>query len=146
MERIIVSIPHTGTRFLKERLGIEKHIHTTITWESLISEVRDKEIISPLRNPCDCWKSTIRRWLQPDVPDNWFRFISAWYMMHALTLVMTVEFIPVDLKKDNKYGITDWTPITGEEDRHNIVAPNVCLQMIYELPFVKQFYTWRKKK
>ena len=79
--------------------------------------VEGKEIIAPLRDPISCWASTVRRWLKPKDKVNLPNFIRAWYMMHALTLVREVNFIPVDLKLENKYGITDWTPIGGEAGR-----------------------------
>jgi len=141
---LVVSIPHTGTRFLKARLGITEHIHTIVYWDSLMREVNKYDhIVAPLRDPSAVWQSTYRRWLKPDAHDNLHRFIAAWYMMHALTLVRDVDFIPVDLKLDPR--ITDWEPVTGELERNNKIKPNLCLMSIYALPFVAQYYSIRPK-
>lgn len=138
MDNIIVSIPHTGTRFLKERLGIDKHIHTIVDWDSLMREIEGKYIIAPLRNPKDVWMSDVRRWLKWDAEDNVSRFVAAWYVMHALTLFRDIDFIPVDLQQDDR--ITDWTPVSGELDRNNKKHPQICLRRIYALPFVERYY------
>ena len=138
MDEIIVSIPYTGTRFLKERLGIDKHVHTIVDWNSLTREIEGKHIIAPLRNPKDVWASDVRRWLKWDAEDNIPRFVAAWYVMHTLTLIRDVDFIPVDLQQDNR--ITDWTPVSGELERNNKKHPQICLRRIYALPFVGKYY------
>jgi hypothetical protein len=32
---IIFSLLHTGTRFLKERLGIDEHVHASSGWQGM---------------------------------------------------------------------------------------------------------------
>lgn len=34
-EPIIFSLLHTGTRFLKERLGIDEHVHASSGWQGM---------------------------------------------------------------------------------------------------------------
>jgi len=140
LDRIIVSVPYTGTRFLKERLGVNEHIHTVVSWDALVERLEGKEIIAPLRNPYDVWGSTIRRWVKLDHDTHIPNFISAWYVMHALTLIKKITFIPVDLKIDPTGEIKDWTKVTGEKDRHNKKYYPISLRGIYLLPFVKKYY------
>ena len=136
---VVVSIPYTGTRFLKTRLRILRHVHTTCSWQQITSEVADYNIIAPLRDPKDCWDSATRRWRDLTTPFDVSRFIQGWMMMHAVTLWRQVDFIPVDLQHDKR--ITDWTPI-GDTDpgKATRYEPAIDLKFIYELPFVKQYY------
>ena len=139
MQEIVVSIPYSGTRFLKERLGITEHVHTIIFgWDALIRETEGKKLVAPLRDPKAVWESTVRRYNRWDATDNIPIFFTAWFMMHALSVIRDIEFIPVDLQISDR--ITDWTPIGGEEDMCNTKCYPMCLRRIYSLPFVKQFY------
>lgn len=144
MEPIIVSIPHTGTRFLCERLGVEKRVHTHSKWESLYSQVEGKHIIAPLRNPPDVWESWARRKNPPGTehsakmePFPYATFFSAWYNMHTLDMMFDVDFICVDKCEDHR--ITDWSPV-GHGDKGTVVRPATELRPLYYLPFVRRHY------
>jgi hypothetical protein len=141
---ILVSIPYTGTRFLKERLGLKRTTHTTANWESLLGLVKGRKIIAPLRDPKSCWRSTVRRMTNTNTRDfkNVAGFFKAWYQMHSLTLLYDVDFIPVDLRQDSR--IQDWEPVGNDDRGENEKAPDVHLRELYELPFVKQFYSLGK--
>jgi hypothetical protein len=152
-EAIIVSIPHTGTRFLKERLGIEKSVHTHSKWESLYKQVEGKQIIAPLRHPNDVWESWARRKNPPGTgrkahdsvmePFPYATFFSAWYNMHTLDMMFDVDFICVDKCDDPR--ITDWTPV-GDGDKGSVVRPATELLPLYYLPFVRSRYgSWQKE-
>jgi len=134
---IIVSVPHTGTRFLKKRLGIKDHIHTVALWEHLLEKTEGRTIISPLRNPVSVWRSTTRRWVTPDIPLDTHSFLRSWYMLHALSLVRDIDFIAIDKQQDER--ITDWAPV-GKGDEGRAVHPDIDLKPLYELPFIKEFY------
>ena len=138
--RIIVSVPHTGTRFLAERLGIKDRVHTVFPWENILKKVEGKKIIAPLRRPRDAWKSKIRRMNPELLAENTVGWFNSWYMLHALSLVKEIDFIPVDLKQDPR--ITDWTPVTGEGHLNNteFLDVGINLRKLYDLPFVKRFY------
>jgi len=140
-EPIIVSIPHTGTRFLQERLGVEKYVHTHSKWDSLYKRVKDKKIIAPLRNPPDVWKSWARRKNPKTEPFPYAMFFSAWYNMHTLDMLFDVDFICVDKCADER--ITDWTPI-GTGDYGPYSKPLIELRPLYYLPYVRQRYgSWQ---
>ena len=145
-EQIIISIPHTGTRFLQERLGIEAQAHhTTGNWTSLRRRVEGKQIISPLRAPPDVWKSWARRHefkSHSGEPFPYARFFSAWYVMHTLDMLFYVDFICVDKREDPR--IKDWERI-GHHDTGCEGLPVIDLRPLYFLPFVKKHYRSPRK-
>jgi len=134
---IIVSIPHTGTRFLRRRMRTKRYIHVTEPWDKLVETLTGREVISPLRSPQSVWRSYSRRWVDPDSPIDTIGFINNWYTMHTLTLFFDIDFIPVDLQQDKR--ITDWSPI-GERDAGDAVHPDIDLSKVYQLPFVQKWY------
>jgi len=134
MESIIVSIPHTGTRFLQERLGVEKSVHTISKWSSLYNQVEGKQIFAPLRHPTDVWVSWARR--KKD-PFPYAEFFSAWYLMHTLDMLFDVDFICLDKRDDPR--ITDWAPI-GHDDPGSPGLPLIELRPLFFLPFVNRHY------
>ncbi len=136
MSAIIVSIPYTGTRFLKKHLNIQESVHTYTPWTRLLELVDGRTIIAPLRDPAKNWTSWARRWTD-ELLDHQIRvFVQSWYTMHALTLICDVDFIPVDLQQDDR--ITDWTPI-GDEDTGSLVY-KFRTDFLYNLPFVQKYY------
>lgn len=135
MEPIIVSIPHTGTRFLQERLGVEKSVHTISKWSSLYHQVEGKQIIAPLRHPNNVWGSWARR--KKD-PFPYAEFFSAWYLMHTLDMLFDVDFICLDKRDDPR--ITDWTPL-GHDGPGPYGLPLIELRPLFFLPFVNRHYS-----
>ena len=133
-DQIIVSIPHTGTRFLQARLGVEKSVHTISKWDSLYNQVKDKQIIAPLRSPPVVWKSWARR---KKAPFPYAEFFSAWHNMHALDLLFEVDFICLDKRDDPR--IADWEPI-GQDDPGPYGLPLIELRPLYFLPFVRRHF------
>lgn len=135
-QQIIVSVPHTGSRFLQARLGINGMIHTKSDWEYILFRTQGRQVVTPLRSPLDNWLSWSRkaRELQMQHVAEWY---DCWYKLHALSQITTIDFICVDKRTDPR--ITDWTPVG-----HNATANNVhalpTLKFIYELPFVKAYY------
>jgi hypothetical protein len=141
---IIVSIPHTGTRFLKERLGIDAHVHTSTNWDAVYRQARNRQVIAPLRKPTDVWRSWCRRRDDGD-PLRWApHFFSAWYIMHALDMLFDVDFICVDKQDDPR--IDDWEPFGGSDQSHaGWKLHRVDLRVLYKLPFVYNNYVWGQK-
>lgn len=140
---IIVSIPHTGSRFLRERLGIEEIIHTELSWRELVNKTAGLgDLVSPLKPPMAVLKSAVRR-TPPELAFDQAGWIHNWYMMHALSMIRTINFI--DLLAQDDPRITDWSPV-GHNDGGNRPMyddrpmPDMDLGRIYELPFVKRRY------
>ncbi len=138
---ICVSIPHTGTRFIQKRLRTRYVTHTTAAWDSILELCKDRYIIAPLRDPKACWASTVRRMKEPNDPEHLSKFYQAWYTMHALSLIREIDFIPVDLKQDPR--ITDWEVVGSDDLTINDKAPGIYFKSIYQLPFVKKYYSFK---
>lgn len=142
MTDLIVSIPHTGSRFLRERLGIEEIVHTERNWHDLINKTAGHHLIAPLRNPMSVLSSAVRRTPPELIMFDEAGWIHNWYMMHALTLIRQVDFIVLEHESDPR--ITDWSPVghndDGERPIYNRPLPPMDLGKIYELPFVVAAY------
>lgn len=141
---IIVSIPHSGTRFLKKRLGIEEHVHTHTNWNTLLKRVRGRTIISPLRNPDAVWRSWCRRRNVELDKFPLIEFAAGWYVMHTLAQMFEVDFIPVDKQEDRR--IRDWSKV-GDRDESAALwkAHRIDLRALYKLPYVQEHYgSWAR--
>lgn len=136
-EKLIVSVPHCGTRFLKERLGIEKHIHTTSRWDSLHKACAGKELIVPLRNPVDVWRSWCRRNNPHMFP--YAQFYLAWGALQMLDLTYSLDVICIDKQEDQR--ISDWGKV-GDEDasRANWNLLKVDQRHLQLLPIITRHY------
>lgn len=141
---IIVSIPHTGTRFLKDRLGIEEHVHTNANWVRILERVNGKRIVSPLRSPYQVWRSWCRRRDEPSI-NNWVgHFFASFYQMHALDQMFDIDFVCVDKREDER--IEDWSRVgDGDPDHVKWKLHRVDLRVLYKIPFVNEHYaSWRE--
>ena len=140
---IIVSIPHTGTRFLKERLGIEDHVHTHTNWNALWKQIHNRSLIAPLRNPTSVWRSWCRRRDDGDVLRWAPHFFASWYVMHTLDQMLDVEFVCIDKQEDQR--ITDWGKVGDADQSHaGWKLHRVDLRVLYKIPFVQRHYpSWR---
>lgn len=134
---IIVSVPHSGTRFLKRRLDIEDHIHIGPDWDILLERVRDRHIVVPLRSPSDIWRSWCRRNTAEKFPYS--QFFVAWGCLHALDQLCELDVICIDKREDQR--ISDWSEV-GNEDAGvaNWKLLKVDLRPLYEVPIVKRHY------
>ena len=141
MTDIIVSIPHTGSRFLRERLGIDEIVHTERNWHDLINKTAGHYLISPLRDPVSVLRSAVKR-TPPELAFDIAGWIHNWYMMHALTRIRHIDFIVIAQQADPR--ITDWTPVGHDDDGERPIYdrpyPAIDLGKIYELPFVDGVY------
>lgn len=138
--KIIVSVPHTGTRFLQDRLGVEKYVHTHSNWVHLHERIHDKQIIAPLRKPKDVWRSWCRRRDGgQDVLDWAQHFFAAWYVLHTIDQLYDVDFICVDKRDDER--IEDWSSVGEDEKSHPLWKHHRAdLRVIYKIPFVHRHY------
>lgn len=139
---IIVSVPHTGTRFLKKRLGIEDHIHSNSNWEKLWDTIDGRYVIAPLRSPPTVWRSWCRRHANRD-PLEWVgHFMAGWFALNALDQMIDVDMICVDKQEDPR--IDDWQPVGEFEGRPtDWKLHKVDLRTLYNLPIVYRNYGGR---
>jgi hypothetical protein len=139
-EAVILSVPHTGTRFLKERLGIEHHVHANSGWMGMYDFCLDREAIYvPLRRPHEVWRSWCRRHYGRE-PLEWAgQFFAGWFNVNALSKLFPVEFIAVD--RPGHPLIDDWTRVGQFEGRATDWKLHKCdLRIIYTLPYIVDIY------
>lgn len=134
---IVVSVPYTGTRFLRERFGTKLSVHTFTPWDRLLEIIQGHKVVVPLRRPEDNWQSWARRWRQDEPIDHQIgEFNRSWYKLGMLDQVMELDLIPVDLQEDSR--IQNWDPV-GKEDSGDNKHP-YDVSHLYELRFIKKYY------
>lgn len=134
---IIASIPYSGTRFLKERLGVDDHVHFTLDWGRVWGNTEGRSIIVPLRQPVEMWRSWCRRHDPKNFPyEQWFL---AWGKLHALDQMTDLDVICVDKQDDHR--ITDWSKVGHDDNsRADWQLKKVDLREVYALPIVHRHY------
>ncbi len=147
----ILSVPHTGSRTLHSVLNCP-YVHTHSkgrdpgAQEELVRRVIEgKQIVTPLRDPEDVWRSWTNRH-NPDTPNPAKHFKRAWELLETYAQEYDLHFITIDRpERDAQLGELlgykpelDW-PAVGhfESDKPPVEAD---LSWIYELPMIKQFY------
>lgn len=135
---IIVSVPHSGTRFLKKRLDVRDNAHTTLPWGRLWEWCSmEREIIVPLREPADVFRSWCRRNNPKSFPYG--EFFMAWGQLHALDQMIELDVICVDQCSDPR--ITDWTQEGhGDGAYAGWKLHKADLRPVYKLPIVERHY------
>ena len=137
---MILSVPHSGTRFLMERLGDTEFAHTTWGWDMIwakLEKSQHEEPIVPMRDPFEVWRSWCRRNKADAFP--YADFFLAWGKLHALDQMMELDVICVDKKEDPR--IDDWSNIGNGDANHSDWKLIRCdLRHLYELPIVKRHY------
>lgn len=133
MSRVVVSVQHTGSRFLCERLGIHTNdiIHTNQPLTSVIEKIDGRDIITPLRHPKDVWHSWCKR---GKADSNLFLF--SWARLNTLCFLTPIDFIAVDKQEDSR--ITDWTKVCHNPKEAE--CPEVDLRGIMKMPFIRGHY------
>lgn len=139
MDKIIVSVAGSGTRFLSDRLGIRGNIHSAAHWDTLIEQVNGKKIYTPLRDPYKVWLSWCKRWRKAKESVPVEQFFASWFNLHALSLIYNIDFVNIEAQDDPR--ITNWTPI-GKTEPCECTVPPIRLGPIYGLPFVKSSFSW----
>lgn len=139
---IIVSVPHSGTRFLMRRLNVEAHIHANANWTQLWERVEGRQIVVPLRKPSDVWRSWCRR--HPEDVLKWAgSFFVSWAVLHTLDQMCELDVICVDKCDDPR--IDDWKPI-GDKDGSAAgwKLHKADLRSLHKLPIVERYFgSWQ---
>ena len=113
-DRLIVSVPHSGTRFFRDRLNWRHHRHTFGYFDVLLKEIEEYggKVLIPLRHPQDVLKSWASR--QKNYQYQWLsQFAIAWAYADWIARVYDAEVWQIE-KQDHPL-ITDWTPV-GDKD------------------------------
>ena len=133
MSPVIVSVQHTGSRFLADRLGIEPAhiIHTYTEVSQVLSRLEGREVISPLRHPQSVWESWCKRGRA-----DYATFMYSFFTLGALASIHPVDFIAVDKQEDSR--ISDWSKV-GHDSRESTCI-DVDLSPLRMIPFVRDNY------
>ena len=135
MTSVIVSVQHTGSRFLAERLDIDKSniIHTFTELSQVVKDIQGRKILSPIRRPKDVWES----WCKRGRP-NYAKFMYSFFTLGALASMYPVDFIAVDKQEDSR--IDDWSKVC--HDNREIECPVVDLSPLKMIPFIRDSYDY----
>lgn len=144
---VVLSVPHTGTRFAKRLLEQRcrvRPVHVTDADDVIRSHVDNADlVVCPTRNPDACW----RGWLKRRHGDDQ-EFAAAWQSLQAWSDDLSPHWLPVDVPGREAYRQqlecavgstlpTDWRPVGAQPD---IPGHHPCPRSVYELPVVQQFY------
>ena len=154
---MILSVPHTGTRFLIALTGYDHtHSYEYKSPQQIRDLNGDEILISPLRDPRKVYGTWAARYrdghswvMDPDHPKS---MESAWKGLAALDKELDIIYIPVDSPGrslqlrllSDKMGVplrTNWAPVAQfRPGRERPEPPARDLSWIYELPMVRQWY------
>jgi len=154
---MILSVPHTGTRFLAQLTGYDHmHSYEYKTPQQVMSDNGGEVLISPLRDPRKVYGTWSARYkdgnswvMDPSHPKS---MESAWKGLAALDKELDIIYIPVDSPGrslqlrllSDKMGVplrTNWDPVAQfRPGRERPEPPARDLSWIYELPMVRQWY------
>lgn len=133
-DAVIVSIPFSGTRYLRQALSIPKCVHTYVPPNRLMEYIGGAtRFVVPLRDPKENWKSWARRWPEGKPWDKriaeferaWMGM--AWFLQCYEAEVLTIDDFP---KSD--------IPMIGKEDEGNN-SYLYDVSHIYKYDFVKEY-------
>ena len=134
---VIVSVPHTGTRFLKSHFNAD-HVHTMYPWNELLERLEGYDhLIVPLRHPKEVWESWCRRdkFNNPHRIAIWY---ACWWNLHALSLVTDLDVICIDKKDDER--IKDWKIVGHDPGYSKYARVDIALSTLWHLPIVAENY------
>ena len=150
---IIISVPHTGTVFLREVLYCNYFHCDDLTPEKLAETVEGKIVVSPLRDPVDVWRSWVKRegtGLQlprERFTENWKRLaqMDRDYDVHYVCVdrperdeqLRVVEKKLSDPRRISKRLHTDWKPLNSVSGE---VSEKPEIDWVYELDPVRKYY------
>jgi hypothetical protein len=135
----IISIPYTGTHFIKnllESAGLKVRARHVEAWEPT-----PDLIIAPIRNPLDVYIS----WISNERDQDFFK---KWKDFNKMFEEQNLFILPIDTEDRDCYlaelssvlGVklkTDWKPINQKVRRG---VETVDLSEVYSLPVVRKFY------
>lgn len=135
---IVISVPHSGTNFVKERMNAQLAIHTWIDWHVLYKHAQEADhIYVPMRNPVDVHETWIRRsrmrfWR--DI-EEWY---CAWYNLNAIVHLFDCDIIYVDKQEDPR--IKDWGKVGSLPKARPDHWQEITIERLWELPIVRDHY------
>jgi hypothetical protein len=155
VQRKVVSIPHSGTRGLKDLLGCH-HVHLWCIWPRLDAELMDNVVIMPLRDPQQIWISWLNRAGTKERIDL-NRFEKQWRKLVQLDRIFDITYVPVDhpardeIIQDVAHRLQievnpTWEKVghMGGDPQwvidHPDEIPEIDWDFIYNLPMVSKFY------
>jgi len=163
--RKVISVPHTGTRFVFGFLNCH-HRHIYEEWDVLEKEIQNHVIVVPLRDPRLVWQSWIN-WIQPnavnlragDIVMKLDNFQNCWERLGQLDWKHKVYYVPIDhADRDKEISLLsevldetiapDWSNKVGHYEptqenklwQETAEYPQVNWNLIYSLPMVNRFY------
>lgn len=132
-KEFIISVPHTGTRFLKKHLDLQ-HMHTSVPWGRIIQKVEKYDRLHcPLRDPQDVWRSWCRRRPGQDPMRILNNFWSAWSQLNRLDQRYQIRYHQVELLDGERIG-------EGEHQDNQWTLHKVDLRPFYHFPFMEGRY------
>lgn len=151
----VVSVPHTGSNFLRELLELDTFKHTgALFFNQQYKGPWANLMIVPLRKPEDVWRSWYNRYHDPDKPEPQGFEASFWINWHAFAWMVKNQermiFIPVDLPgvRDDalsdlsrvlgKTLSTDWEKVNSHGGKSEVPTPD--LSEIYDIPVIRSLY------
>ena len=150
-DSVIVSIPFSGTRYLRQALNIPRCAHTYVPPERLLEYVESAtNIVVPLRRPEDNWASWARRWPEGKPWDRRIaEFERAWIGMAWFLEYMSSEIVweaavdttvktTIKLYPDYKFPESDFPQIGSEDEGNNSYDYDVS--HLYRYSFIKEYY------
>jgi len=156
--KIVLSIPHTGTRTLMEAFGWPHfHVYGRIHPE-FVGFARDTVLACPLREPRAVWQSWVKRWETDTGAVDLGLFIHQWEFLEEFDKEYDIFYIPLDCpgcglsgksqemldilsKRLDEELKVDFSKLVGHYgDDVKTDHPEPDWDYIYNLPFVKRFY------
>jgi len=150
VSRVVLSVPHSGTRSLRLALDCLS-FHTYVSVDRLEQDLKDAVVVSPLRDPYRIWDSWVKRLGTPDeVPQKHFE--RSWAKLAMLDHIYDIVYIPLDKSaRETQWAFLesqlgekieiDWGHREGhlEEPGPTKELPR-NLWWVYQLPMIKRFY------
>lgn len=155
----VVSVPFSGTRFLRHTLSIPKSVHTYMDPTRILEYIQGVDLfVIPLRDPRTNWVSWARRW--PEKGKTWDKRIAeferawlgmAWFLEGVLNSDnATVLVYPLDQMTNVGSRLADDAskhnleykpdvPKIGNED-HGSNTYEYDVSHIYKYDFVRRYY------
>ena len=143
---MVLSVPHTGTRFAKRVLQQRckvRPIHVTDSEEVIEQRLSECAfVVMPIRNPEDCWRGWYKRG-RGDAE----KFVAAWRAYQVWADRTDPMILPIDTPSRKDYlgqieqalGTTlptDWQPVGGQP---HVFVDEPCPD-VWSLPVVSRFY------
>ena len=109
MRSIVLSVPHSGTRFVHEHMNTESYHHTWDKWECMVENCKTADhIYVAMRHPKDVRMSWIRRGVLHN-KRSIYRWYMSWYQLQACDELFDLDVICVDKQEDPR--IKNWEKI-----------------------------------